>query len=1033
MSTAPPEDRVTRRLLALFALLKDPLSRRGLAQLTECDPADVERRLTRLTEQGVIVRVDAGHWQAAEMPPTPPFAQRGDADAEDPLLSCLLNDSGLADLRRAARITDIMRRHLRDDRCAAVLLCLDVLFALALRAPWDALSGEDCRRYLHLVRQVQSVSMMFAYRMPRAMTLLPPARRAAQRIGDERSLLMLDLMEGCQQHLSHLHNLESPRALLSDVMRRIQALGDSDILTSTSTGVGLVHFMQGEYEQAIASFKQCPAGFFLDHFDYLEEVRLRYIGSAACALGRPDLGVGPMLSSLFEARERGYRQTVKWHKVHLSDQLLRVGLLEQGLALLTEVAHCCDPESETKLWFWSCRNLAYYHFQCGRIEVAHSIMTNGMTLCIQYGMPRPYYGFTWIFDMLGAFRRRGLPDIPGYGYEQEIRSGMQSPNPLYRSAALRAHVLTSLEKGPPPENPVALLRRSLALAEQAHSPLDAARCRLTLSVCLRREGRREEADALHDEARRTLYRFSQYDCPPPRPGGPSLPPPERLDLPDEDACLRELSDRLGSLAAAESREDIFQHILAALCASLQVERGAFLGMAPDTGEHTLLASCYLPAGELKEWLGDALDALKISASGQFARLRGESGSYAVLRLRRAVDDQDLVFLACCAYLRHKIDLQDEGVFLRTADVAGTELHKALLWHDKIHRREHAAIERVRLVTSQENRLEQQFYGHSLQPLLHQADMAAPSDASILILGETGVGKEVLARRIHEHSGRPGLFVPVHPAGVTESLFESEFLGHEKGAFTGAYKQKLGLFELAHQGTLFIDELGEIPLSLQVRLLRVLQEKTFLRVGGTQEIRSDFRLVAATNRDLKKMVEEGSFREDLYYRVAVIPLFLPPLRERRDDILMLANLFLRQYAARYQRPTPEISPEEREKLRRHDWPGNIRELRSTIERAVILHAQGEIRFDLPLSDARRRQDAPTPRSDAAPLAEAFARLPTLEQLEKSYMEYVLQRTRGRIDGEDGALRILGMKRSTLYARIKKYGLDAASRLYGKPQE
>ena len=504
-------------------------------------------------------------------------------------------------------------------------------------------------------------------------------------------------------------------------------------------------------------------------------------------------------------------------------------------------------------------------------------------------------------------------------------------------------------------------------------------------------------------------------------------------MPDEDACLRELSDRLGSLAAAESREDIFQHILAALCASLQVERGAFLGMAPDTGEHTLLASCYLPAGELKEWLGDALDALKISASGQFARLRGESGSYAVLRLRRAVDDQDLVFLACCAYLRHKIDLQDEGVFLRTADVAGTELHKALLWHDKIHRREHAAIERVRLVTSQENRLEQQFYGHSLQPLLHQADMAAPSDASILILGETGVGKEVLARRIHEHSGRPGLFVPVHPAGVTESLFESEFLGHEKGAFTGAYKQKLGLFELAHQGTLFIDELGEIPLSLQVRLLRVLQEKTFLRVGGTQEIRSDFRLVAATNRDLKKMVEEGSFREDLYYRVAVIPLFLPPLRERRDDILMLANLFLRQYAARYQRPTPEISPEEREKLRRHDWPGNIRELRSTIERAVILHAQGEIRFDLPLSDARRRQDAPTPRSDAAPLAEAFARLPTLEQLEKSYMEYVLQRTRGRIDGEDGALRILGMKRSTLYARIKKYGLDAASRLYGKPQE
>lgn len=306
-----------------------------------------------------------------------------------------------------------------------------------------------------------------------------------------------------------------------------------------------------------------------------------------------------------------------------------------------------------------------------------------------------------------------------------------------------------------------------------------------------------------------------------------------------------------------------------------------------------------------------------------------------------------------------------------------------------------------------------------------ADRAAASEAPILLLGETGVGKEVLARRIHQQSGRKGPFVPIHPASFAENLFESELFGHEKGAFTGAIRQKIGVFEIAHEGTLFIDELGELSPSLQTKLLRVLQEKRFLRVGGTSPIFSNFRLVSATNRDLKEMVRLGTFREDLYYRVAVIPLLLPPLRERRDDLLMLINFFITYYARRYGIECNTISEEVRRKLCSYDWPGNIRELRSTIERAVVLVSNGTLQFDLPyIRQHRAPQPEPQQGTDAL-----CADLPTMDELQRRYIKHVLTVTRGKIDGETGALRILGMKRSTLYRKIKEFGLDRQTQLYG----
>ncbi len=1021
-------------LAALFAFLDEPVSRRSLLQLTESDANTLDESLDKLSARKCMRRVDASHWQRLESERIREFlAAAGKYCSSDPLLQVLLPESGLSDLERSQMVLDILRKHTLLDKSAAVLVCINILFSLAAKIPWDSLNTEDCRQYLQIIKHIQSISIMFSYRQSRAAMLLQPARRAAQRLGDERSLIMLDLMEGCQTHLSHLHNLASPHVLLRTVMERVQALGDSDIMASTATGVGLVYFMQGEYEKAIAFMKQCPEGFFVDSFDYLEEVRIRYMGSAACALGRLDLGLGPMLSSLFEARERNNRLTVKWHKVHLSDQLLRVGMLEQGMELLTDVLHCSDPESEIKLWFWSCRNLAYYHFQCGRIAVAHRIMTEGMRQCIKYGAKRPYYGFTWIFEMLGTFKRMGLKDIPGYGYEEEIQAGMQSPNPLFRSAALRVHVTTSQSMGTPLPDSERLLRKCIALAEEAHGVLDAARACLALARLLYSQGRKTgEADVLYNKAWRTLWRFHQYDCPAPQKTQKHLLSPEQLDIPDAKNCLTHFARLLTSLTQSETREDIFQNIMSSLCAALGLERGCLITLSDTnkTQAYSVVSSYYIPVRELERDLHESLIAtLAQCENSACARLNNAGGSALLLKLPSAqADGKDLFFFAHCLYLHHRIDLQDEDLFVQIAKIAASELHKALLWHQKIHNRESTALERIRQSAGQGTQ-EEFFYGPSMQRLIEQTDTAALSDAPILILGETGVGKENLARRIHNHSGRSGLFVAVNPAGMTESLFESECFGHEKGAFTGAHKQKIGLFELAHHGTLFIDELGEIPLSLQVKLLRVLQEKTFLRIGGTQEIHSDFRLVTATNRNLQKMVEEGRFREDLYYRVAVIPVSVPSLRQRKEDIPMLARLFIQQFATRYQRAVTDISPEEMEQLTTYRWPGNIRELKSVIERAVILSSRGNVHFEL----SANSQGTARPQVQQS-MQPFFASLPTLDELQRQYIDYVLEKTRGKINGPNGALQILGMKRSTLYKKLHAYGLDAISKAYGtaKPE-
>ncbi len=292
---------------------------------------------------------------------------------------------------------------------------------------------------------------------------------------------------------------------------------------------------------------------------------------------------------------------------------------------------------------------------------------------------------------------------------------------------------------------------------------------------------------------------------------------------------------------------------------------------------------------------------------------------------------------------------------------------------------------------------------------------APTDTTVLLLGESGTGKELFARALHQLSPRRNFsFVPMNSASVPETLIENELFGHEKGAYTGAYSRKIGKLELAHKGTFFLDEIGDLNPSLQAKLLRVIEEKQFERVGGTQRIEVDVRFVLATNKDLKKMVEEGNFREDLYYRISVFPILLPPLRERKEDIPSLVNHFIKKFSVETKKQIDSISPLALEKIMNYSWPGNVRELQNCIERAIILCEGREIQLQhITIPDKIMEESYIDLKGKLRDVT-----IITVSAIERKKIEMAIKESSGNIKE---ASKILGISEKTLRKKMKEYGI------------
>lgn len=358
--------------------------------------------------------------------------------------------------------------------------------------------------------------------------------------------------------------------------------------------------------------------------------------------------------------------------------------------------------------------------------------------------------------------------------------------------------------------------------------------------------------------------------------------------------------------------------------------------------------------------------------------------------------------------------QDEiGFLMQVSNQIGIALENALAYRQIRELKEKLGQENVYLQDEIRNETNfEEIVGTStaLRRVLAQVETVAPTDSTVLIYGETGTGKELIARAIHNLSPRHNnAFVKLNCAAIPTGLLESELFGHEKGAFTGAVSQRIGRFELANRGTVFLDEVGEIPLELQTKLLRVLQEREFERLGSSRTIRTDARLIAATNRDLAEMVEAQSFRSDLFYRLNVFPVRVPALRERQEDIPLLVRHFVQHYAQRMNRSIDTIPSETMSALVRYPWPGNIRELQNLIERAVILSSGPVLR--VPLKDLPNR----------AHVGSTKTRPQTMEEAERAHILAALKETKWVVGGPNGAAARLGMNRSTVLFRMKKLGI------------
>ena len=310
---------------------------------------------------------------------------------------------------------------------------------------------------------------------------------------------------------------------------------------------------------------------------------------------------------------------------------------------------------------------------------------------------------------------------------------------------------------------------------------------------------------------------------------------------------------------------------------------------------------------------------------------------------------------------------------------------------------------------------------ALKKMLARLEAVAQTSASVLIQGESGTGKELVAHVIHSRSSRvDGPLVKVNCASIPHELFESEFFGHVKGAFTGAHRDRVGRFQLADGGTIFLDEIGEIPLDLQGKLLRVLQESEYERVGGDSTLSVDVRVIAATNRDLEQVVEQGGFREDLYYRLSVFPIDVPPLRERGDDIVQLASHFLEKACLDFGHRSLSLSRQQVSLLNKYDWPGNVRELKNVIERAVILSQGKVLRLDLAMADILRSSRPRSARPEGA--TTQIMTEQELVALQKENMQAALGLSDGRVSGPQGAAQLLGLKPSTFTDRMRKLGVS-----------
>lgn len=1046
MTKLTPLARLAARLLQE---LETEQSAKSLAFTLEADLAEMRRALDQLLSLGLLESTDTDGRRRYKLPERHPrIFHTPEPEQQTPpcaLATCFyLRDSG-QEIESISALFELIDHFLLQSSVLAASTCLALgIRYLTKHNEQDQTNGTP-DDFIKLVLRAADLSMYISRYHQEAGELILRAEALSLEQGDRHTAALCELIEACLENMSAECSAPRLRLLRIKCSKALRELEGVDFASQLYYFRGMFHFWEGNFQQVLEAFQEATSHQQIWQGRFQTEMFPLYTSSSAVYLGHCHQAVGILEAARRAAELEQNMFKILWWEAQLAMVLLYMNRCEEALELIDRVINRADEESETKILLWALRGLAYYHYRNGRIVSAHKLLTTGMQTARRNGIQRPIYSYPWMFDMLQAFLDEGLPQVPGLNVDDETTRAVNGPNIQLQAGALRTCATRSLKKGQDLEAALTDLQQSLQLFEAVGAPLEAARTKLRIAYGLELQGDAAQAAALRENAVQTLHFFEQPDetdwyfpqALPPEPleadktrntedsGTVERP----LDPPADEAKAATGTSTAAYGALAENpvencrlaldsippwenvQQFLHQLVYIASC-DLGAER-AVLFQRSGTGDFVAKASCNISAAELKTGaikskLADMLPENPINPE----LIWNKHGAFLFLPLPL---DEDSFWLLCLesTYAVKTLKGLSPATLKELAQLFCRRLQRALQ-HQPVSP---AHLQEKAKATPYQDSPESLYHGSVvMRQIISRSRQVAITDAPVLILGETGVGKELLARYLHDCSGKSGPFIPVHPASIPDTLFESEFFGHEKGAFTGAYKQKIGLVEMANAGTLFIDEVADIPMATQVKLLRVFQERRFLRVGGLVEISSNFRLVGATNKNLWQEVQAGRFREDLYYRMSVVPITLPPLRDRKEDIPILARLFLDRFARRYHRVLPPCTPEELESLLAYPWPGNVRELKSLIERAVILYRGGAMQYGLesppPLATA------PSPLPVANGNNSLTADMPTLQELERRYVKHVLDVTRGRITGPKGALKILGVKRSTFYAKYMK---------------
>jgi transcriptional regulator with GAF, ATPase, and Fis domain len=837
---------------------------------------------------------------------------------------------------------------------------------------------------------------------------------AAERFGDRRSRALMIMHLGRIYYFAHRR--QEALELFAEGKLEVEKLGDEDMLSRSAEFLGFYFHIQGLFVDALPHFERAA--------QIYESARKgvainpsgpMWLAYCYAYLGRFHQAIGTLDYYRRLALERSDQSLATTMRSVLGIVLLMVNNKEEALYHLTGAWQEAIKTKNDLAYYLALMALSHCQLLNGHPHEAWEALSNIVKYGKKAGLIRQYSS-PIVLEYLYEFRRLGMKPIPDLSYHEEIKRHLQEANIHLRGVAYRLRAIDANSKNEDQSSIEADLQTSENFLQRSGDPIQLAKTRLELARLKLKQNDNEKA---REYTQRAWYGFSGY--------GDVFFPDDLRHLLAVDNTGRtyqegreELAEKFLSmiqeLAPSSDLDVLMAKAVKVTNRFFGAERGGIFWFRRRNEENPIFRGSYnLTQSEVssEEFRFNLSLVVKAFQEKQPRVVRLDDEGYRNHKVRailcvpfETADQARGVLYHDNSYVKDCFEFLEKDMLTRLGSSLSCYVNRIYEFSRSL---EQSVTERAPL-PKYPHHLHIFAKSRVMRKVLELADRIAVSDSTVLILGETGVGKELLAYRIYHMSRRnEGPFVVVDLTSIPENLVENELFGHEKGAFTGAERRKPGRLEIAHGGTLFFDEIGEIPKSTQGKLLRVIQEKTLVRLGGIQAISSDFRLVAATNRDLAAEVAQGNFREDLYYRLNIVPISIPPLRERLEDVPLLARHFLEKYAAKHNRPLPKLTPEDEAKLMDYKWPGNVRELQNTVERAVILSSAGNFELDLP---AGKKANS----------GQFYSDHPSLDEFQRRYIQYVVGKTGGKIGGPYGAAEFLGMKRTTLQKRMRKLGLS-----------